>query len=224
MTKTAPNQGELKSYKVGQQFDHRPDSQGFSGSRPTVGAMWHSMFYLPVPVAEKILRAAIIYGFLVIALRIGGKRELAQLSSLDFILLMAVANAVQNGIIGNDNSVTGAVIGGVTLFVISGTLMAAVYASMRLRRTVFGNPAVLYQDGQTDRRAMVRALMSDEDLKVAVQHQGFDDLKEVGEVVLEPNGTVVATRRDPDELDRRIQHLHDKLDEILRQVHALGAG
>jgi uncharacterized membrane protein YcaP (DUF421 family) len=185
--------------------------------------MWHSMFYLPVPVAEKILRAAIIYGFLVIALRIGGKRELAQLSSLDFILLMAVANAVQNGIIGNDNSVTGAVIGGVTLFVISGALMAAVYASVRLRRTVFGKPAILYKDGQTDRTAMVRALMSDEDLKVAVQHQGFDDLKEVEEVVLEPNGTVVATRRDPDELDRRIQHLHDKLDEILRQVHALNA-
>ncbi len=180
--------------------------------------MWHSMFYLPIPVAEKILRAAIIYGFLVIALRVGGKRELAQLSSLDFILLMAVANAVQNGIIGNDNSVTGAVIGAVTLFVISGTLMAAVYASVRLRRTVFGKPSVLYEDGNTDRTAMVRALMTDEDLLVAVQHQGFDDLKDVGEVVLEPNGTVVATRRDPDELDRRIEHLHDKLDEILRQV------
>jgi uncharacterized membrane protein YcaP (DUF421 family) len=186
--------------------------------------MWHSMFSLPVPVAEKILRAAIIYAFLVIALRIGGKRELAQLSSLDFILLMAVANAVQNGIIGNDNSVTGAVIGAVTLFVISGTLMAAVYTSARLRRTVFGKPTVLYEHGHTDRKAMVRALMSDEDLTVAVQHQGFDDLKEVGEVVLEPNGTVVATRRDPDELDRRIQHLHDKLDEILRQIHALSAG
>jgi uncharacterized membrane protein YcaP (DUF421 family) len=182
--------------------------------------MWHSMFSLPVPVAEKILRAAIIYGFLVIALRVGGKRELAQLSSLDFILLMAVANAVQNGIIGNDNSVTGAVIGGVTLFVINGALMIAVYTSLKLRRTVFGKPTTLYQDGHTERSGMVRALMSDEDLKVAVQKQGFNDLREVDEVVLEPNGTVVATRRDPDELDRRIQHLHDKLDEILREVRS----
>jgi uncharacterized membrane protein YcaP (DUF421 family) len=183
--------------------------------------MWHSMFYLPVPVAEKILRAAVIYAFLVIALRVGGKRELAQLSSLDFILLMAVANAVQNGIIGNDNSVTGAVIGGVTLFVINGALMVAVYTSVRLRKTVFGNPTTLYANGHTDRAGMVRALMSDQDLEVAVQRQGFNDLKEVGEVVLEPNGTVVATRRDPDELDRRIQHLHDKLDEILREVRTL---
>jgi uncharacterized membrane protein YcaP (DUF421 family) len=185
--------------------------------------MWQSMFSLPVPVAEKILRAVIIYAFLVIALRVGGKRELAQLSSLDFILLMAVANAVQNGIIGTDNSVTGAVIGGVTLFMINGALMVAVYTSVRLRKTVFGNPTTLYENGHTDRNGMVRALMSDKDLEVAVQRQGFNDLNEVGEVVLEPNGTVVATRRDPDELDRRIQHLHDKLDEILREVHALNA-
>jgi uncharacterized membrane protein YcaP (DUF421 family) len=178
------------------------------------------MFSLPVPVAEKILRAAIIYGFLVVALRVGGKRELAQLSSLDFILLMAVANAVQNGIIGNDNSVTGAVIGGVTLFLINGVLMALVYGSFRLRRAVFGQPTTLYRDGHVDRRGMQRALMTDEDLTVTVQHQGFNALDEVGEVVLEPNGTVVATRRDPDELDRRIQHLHDKLDEILREVRS----
>jgi uncharacterized membrane protein YcaP (DUF421 family) len=183
--------------------------------------MWQSMFSLPVPVSEKILRAAIIYGFLVLALRVGGKRELAQLSSLDFILLMAVANAVQNGIIGNDNSITGGVIGAVTLFVINGVLMASVYASVKLRRTVFGKPTVLYRDNQEDRSGMVRALMTHEDLEVAVQRQGFNGLDEVDQVVLEPSGTVIATRNDPDELDRRIEHLRHQLDEILSEIRSL---
>ena len=71
--------------------------------------MWHDMFALPVPVAEKILRALFVYLFLVIALRLAGKRELAQLSTFDFVVLLSVANAVQNGIIGNDDSITGAV-------------------------------------------------------------------------------------------------------------------
>ncbi len=79
--------------------------------------MWHDMFALPVPVAEKILRALFVYLFLVVALRLAGKRELAQLSTFDFVVLLSVANAVQNGIIGNDDSITGAWIGAMTLFV-----------------------------------------------------------------------------------------------------------
>ena len=78
--------------------------------------MWHDMFALPVPVVEKVLRALFVYRFLVIALRLAGKRELAQLSTFDFVVLLSVANAVQNGIIGEDDSITGAWIGAMTLF------------------------------------------------------------------------------------------------------------
>ena len=71
---------------------------------------------------EKLVRPVLIYGFLVIALRLAGKRELAQLNSLDFVVLLAVANAVRNGIIGDDDSVTGAVLGASVLFVLNGAL------------------------------------------------------------------------------------------------------
>ncbi|MEY4079817.1 MAG: hypothetical protein RL430_247, partial [Actinomycetota bacterium] len=80
--------------------------------------MWHELFHLTPSVLEKILRAVAVYAFLLVALRLGGKREMGQLNMMDFVVLLAVANAVQNGIIGDDNSITGAVIGAATLFVI----------------------------------------------------------------------------------------------------------
>ena len=70
--------------------------------------MWHSIFHLDVSVGEKIVRSILIYVFLVVALRVVGKRELGQANTLDLVVLLLVANAVQNGIIGNDVSVTSA--------------------------------------------------------------------------------------------------------------------
>lgn len=77
--------------------------------------MWHQIFTLGESPIAKILRALLIYAFLVVALRVAGKRDLAQLNSFDFVVLLAVANAVQNGLIGNDNSVTGALLGATVL-------------------------------------------------------------------------------------------------------------
>lgn len=72
--------------------------------------VWADLFVLNLPVVEKVLRPVIIYLFLVASLRLAGKRELAQLNPFDFVVLMALSNTVQNGIIGDDNSVTGAMI------------------------------------------------------------------------------------------------------------------
>src|SRR4051812_50100613 len=78
--------------------------------------MWHAIFDMGVSVGEKALRAVLVYGFLLIALRLLGKRELAQQNTLDLLVILLVANGVQNGIIGNDNSVTGAVVGEAVCF------------------------------------------------------------------------------------------------------------
>ena len=119
--------------------------------------MWHDMFALPVPVAEKILRALFVYLFLVIALRLAGKRELAQLSTFDFVVLLSVANAVQNGIIGNDDSITGAWIGAMTLFVANFALAFAIVRSKWLRSRAEGQPTTLMKDGDVLRRQPRRA-------------------------------------------------------------------
>ena len=102
--------------------------------------MWHDIFHLDVSVLEKLVRPILIYAFLAVALRLAGKRELAQLNSLDFVVLLAVANAVQNGIIGNDDSVTGGVLGASALFVLNAALALVLFRSPRLRRLAKAPP------------------------------------------------------------------------------------
>ncbi len=77
------------------------------------------MFYLGLPWAEKVLRPIIVYVFLIVGLRVAGKRELAQLNPFDLVVLLTLSNAVQNAIIGDDNSVTGGVIGASTLLLVN---------------------------------------------------------------------------------------------------------
>src|SRR5437588_4146380 len=79
----------------------------------------HDMFFLGVPVAEKLLRPVIVYFFLIAGLRLAGKRELAQLNPFDLIVLLTLSNTVQNAIIGEDNSVTGGVIGAAALLLVN---------------------------------------------------------------------------------------------------------
>ncbi len=164
--------------------------------------MWTDIFILGVPFGEKLIRPLLVYGFLVVALRVGGKRELAQLTTLDFIVLLAVTNAVQNGIIGNDNSVTGAVVGATVLFVLNGALAWVLYRRLRLRRLVLGRPTVLVSDGAVDERALRHERLSADDLLCTVQEAGADSFAEVACATLEPNGKVVVQVKKPSAVDQ----------------------
>src|SRR5438105_1304376 len=98
--------------------------------------LWTDLFVLGLPVAEKVLRPVIIYLFLVIGLRFAGKRELAQLNPFDFVVLMTLSNTVQNGIIGDDNSVTGAIIGAGSLLVVNYVVVRVLFGHEQLERLV----------------------------------------------------------------------------------------
>jgi len=158
--------------------------------------MWNDMFTLDPSVAEKILRSAVIYGFLILALRIGGKRELSQLNTMDFIVLLAVANAVQNGIIGEDNSLTGAIIGASTLFVINGVALIAVSRSRTLRRILVGTATPIVESGAINHRNLRRLRMTTDDLTQAIVEAGGNDVSDVVRCVVEPNGHIAVTLAD----------------------------
>lgn len=179
--------------------------------------MWHDMFHLGLPIGEKIIRSVVVYAFLVVALRLAGKREMAQLNSLDFVVLLAVANAVQNGIIGNDNSVTGGLMGAATLFVVNGLLAWLLFRNRRVRRIVEGSPTVLVEHGVVLDDALRHEHLTMDDLLVAVQRDGAEDLGEVDSVVLEPNGVIVTRQKTP---DYEMQHYLD-LKAELAQLRAL---
>lgn len=157
--------------------------------------MWAHIWDLQLSVGEKVLRPALIYGFLIIALRLTGKRALSGSSTVDLLVMVLVANAVQNGIIGNDNSVTGAFIGAAVILAEDRALDYLTYRSARLDRLFNGRPTVLVRDGRLIRRSLAHAAISRIELEVVARHQGFSTLDEVDRATLETNGMISMTRR-----------------------------
>src|SRR6202166_5138174 len=101
------------------------------------------MFVLGLPLLEKILRPVIVYAFLVVGLRLSGKRELVQLNPFDLVVLLTLSNTVQNAIIGDDNSVTGGIIGATSLLVINYLVVRFLYKHRSLDQLIEGRADVL---------------------------------------------------------------------------------
>src|SRR5512143_585977 len=109
---------------------------------------WHDMFVMNLPILEKILRPLTVYVFLVICLRLAGKRQLAQLNPFDLVVLLTLSNTVQNAIIGDDNSVSGGLIGAATLLLANYIVVRFLFSHERLDRLVEGNPDALMEKGK----------------------------------------------------------------------------
>jgi uncharacterized membrane protein YcaP (DUF421 family) len=180
------------------------------------------MFTLPLPILEKLLRPIVVYLVLVVLLRIFGKRELAQLNPVDRVVLLSLSNTVQNAIIGDDNSVSGGVIGAISLLTINWLVVRVLFRSPRLTRVLEGRPAILVRDGQLDKRALERESLTREELVEVIHRQGFEDFHEVRRCELEPNGTFYVEAFNPSTDDKRHSELVAKLDALSREVAALG--
>ena len=158
--------------------------------------MWHSIFHLQVGLGEKILRSVLIYVFLLFALRFFGKRELGQANTLDLVVLLLVANAVQNGIIGNDISVTGAVVGAIVLFGLNAMFARGIFRFPWLATLLEGEPSLLIEDGSPNLRVLRRECISLPELRSIARRQGFPDLGSVDSAILETNGVVTMFHAD----------------------------
>jgi uncharacterized membrane protein YcaP (DUF421 family) len=179
------------------------------------------MFHLPLPILEKLLRPAIIYLVMVALLRLFGKRELAQLNPFDLVVLLSLSNTVQNAIIGDDNSVTGGIIGAVGLLGINWIVARVLYRAPRLNRMLEGRSATLVRDGKIDHRAIRREAMTREELMDVIHRQGFEHLSQIKCCILEPNGTFYVEPFEPSSTERQHGELIAKLDALTREVAAL---
>ena len=150
--------------------------------------MVQSMFHLQLPVLEKIVRPMIVYLSLVVFLRIFGKRELAQLNPFDLVVLLSLSNTVQNAMIGDDNSVSGGIIGALSLLVINWLLTRVLFRTPRLNAALEGKETVLVRNGVVDKEAMKKEALTEMELLSVLHKQGFDSFREVEKCVLEPNG------------------------------------
>ena len=179
------------------------------------------MFQLPLPILEKLLRPVIVYLVLVLLLRLFGKRELAQLNPFDLVVLLSLSNTVQNAIIGDDNSVSGGVIGALSLLAINWLVVRVLFRSRRLTRAIEGRAALLVRNGQVDLKALRRESLTREELLDVIHRQGFEDFHQVHKCELEPNGTFYVEAFDPSAADKRHTELLERLDALNREVAAL---
>jgi uncharacterized membrane protein YcaP (DUF421 family) len=181
------------------------------------------MFHMPLPILEKLIRPVLVYLALVVLVRVFGKRELAQLNPFDLIVLLSLSNTVQNAIIGDDNSVSGGIIGAIGLLSINWLVVNTLYRSPKLNRMLEGRAAVLVRDGKIDKRVMEHERLTREELMDVIHRQGFEHLHEVGRVVLEPNGTFYVEPIEPSKGDKQHEQLLARLESLTREVAALRA-
>lgn len=185
--------------------------------------VWTDMFHLGLPLLEKVLRPAIIYVFLVIGLRLAGKRELAQLNPFDLVVLLTLSNTVQNAIIGEDNSVTGGIIGAATLLMLNYAVVRFLFTHERFERLVEGEADLLLENGEIRRDGLKRNLITRPDLEGAAHRQGFASLADVERAVIEPSGTIAFFAKEPPPETARHEELLRRLDQIARELGALRA-
>jgi uncharacterized membrane protein YcaP (DUF421 family) len=180
-----------------------------------------NMFVLTLPVIEKILRPIIVYFFLILVLRLAGKRELAQLNPFDLVVLLLLSNTVQNAIIGNDNSVTGGVIGATTLLVTNYLFVRYLYRHRKLDSVVEGTTEYLIREGRLNLPILERELITIPELEIAARKQGIATLDEVETATIEPGGSISFVTNQVRQDEKHQRELLRHLDQLSREVAQL---
>ena len=178
-------------------------------------SIWSDMFVLGLPIAEKIMRPIVVYAFLVLGLRLAGKHQLAQLNPFDLVVLLTLSNTVQNAIIGNDDSVSGGIIGAATLLLVNYVVVRSLFTHPKLEHLIEGSTDVLIENGIIREDRLKQELLTAEEVETAAHRQGFSSLNEVQRAVIEPGGTIYFLRKEPPA--DQVKHA-----QILTRLDALG--
>jgi uncharacterized membrane protein YcaP (DUF421 family) len=181
------------------------------------------MFHMALPIAEKMLRPILVYFFLVISLRIFGKRELTNINPFDFVVLLTLSNTVQNAIIGEDNSISGGVIGATTLLATNYCVVRFIFKHRRLDQLIEGSPTTLVENGKISREGLAKELLTEAELTSVAHRQGFSCIEDIEHCVLEPGGNFYVKGKDPGVDSVRHDQVLLKLEELARQIGELKA-
>ena len=183
--------------------------------------IWKDMFVMGLPVLEKIIRPIIVYMFLVVGLRLSGKRELVQLNPFDLVVLLTLSNTVQNAIIGDDSSVSGGLIGATSLLIINYLVVRFLYGHSKLEKVVEGRADVLIEKGKVKADRLKKELITMPQLEAAARRQGFEFIEDVDKCILEPSGTLSVVGKKPATEDVRHQELLTRLEKLMEEVSRL---
>jgi uncharacterized membrane protein YcaP (DUF421 family) len=153
------------------------------------------MLNIAVPVWELIVRGCIVYVFLLILLRLTGKRQIGQLAPFDLVLLLVLSNAVQNSMNGGDNSLVGGLISAATLVALNYGIGYATFRSKKLEALIEGRPQVIIHNGKVYEDVMRSVKLTHHELSAALRGAGCTCAEEVQIAVLENNGSISIVQR-----------------------------
>ena len=178
------------------------------------------LFTIEIPYLEKILRTIGVYLALVLLIRVMGKRLMAQLNSLDLVVVLLLSNVVQNAIIGADNSLIGGLVGAVVLLVFNAATDRMSDSIPWLARFLQGRPTQIITDGQVDEKALRRLGMTHLELRTALREQGADDVSEVATAEIESGGQVTSTLKRGEQ-NVSYDEMRQAVEELRAEIRAL---
>jgi uncharacterized membrane protein YcaP (DUF421 family) len=157
------------------------------------GDLWK----LGAPWWQFILRGLIVFGFVLVFLRLSGKRQVGQMTPIDLVLLLLISNAVQNAMNGGDNSITAGAILAATLLTADVAIGALARRSRKVEVFVEGRPELLIHNGKVVDHALERVGMTHNDLMAGLRACGVGTVQDVHAAVLENNGRITVLERKP---------------------------
>jgi len=187
--------------------------------------LWTDLFLPGLPLMDKILRAVIVYFFLVVALKLAGRRELAQLNAFDLVVLLTVANTVQNAIIGHDYSVTGGLIGATALLMVNYLVVRFSFEYRRKHRHIGESGVTLIENGRVQQKSLKKQLITMDELEEAASRRGFESLRDVERATLNADGSFAFVKKEKDQPGRHeYQEILSRMDRLADQVGRLQPG
>ena len=154
---------------------------------------------------EVAVRTLTIYLFVLVGVRLSGKREVGQMTPFDLTLLLLLSNAVQNAMTGPDTSLTGGMVAAGTLLVLNKVVAEAAGFNRRFRKLVQGQPSLLVHNGSAIESHMAREHVTMDELQCAFREHGITTIKDVALAVLEVDGTISVLKYD-DVNEKAIPH------------------
>ena len=161
------------------------------------------------PYLDIIIRSVCVYLFMIIAIRLFGKKELSQLNTADIILILLISNAVQNAMVGSNSSLQGGLVAALVLFVLNFILKKIMYNSKTITDLVQDKPEILIHDGTIDFKALSKLQITSQELEEAIREHGVETYKEVKLAMMEIDGNISVISGD-----KTLKQTHHK-----RKIH-----
>ncbi len=169
---------------------------------------------LSVPYGNLIIRAIVVYIFILILMRISGKREMGNMGAVEFVTVLLISNAVQNSMNAGDNSLVGGLILAATLIALSMSFQALAYRSRLFSRVFEGTPTLLINKGKLLKTNLRRERLRESEIRVLLRKQGIHHYSEVSNAILESDGTLSVTKKGDLAMDAEKEDSLDDLDDI----------